>query len=323
MSVPGWLRSPFAAKTDTGSLLKEGNIPGLIRLLGSRDPEGSRRAAAALGSLGSPAVPALVSALGSALPMVRLGAAEALGTARDARAVPALARVLGSDRSEEVRWQAAIALGEIGSVLAVPALVRNLRDRNRYVRLGSAEALKKIGWEPRGEADRTHMLIALQDWEALKKIGPAAAGPLHDQLTGNDPATKEQIIALLSGMGDTSSGTVLRECMKDRDPRLRWHAVFAGMDCGIAPDFLPRIVAGRERTGPVPAAAALLNFLFLGIGYNYIGKWWGFPVFMSYMTLIVLAQLAVGPFIPYLVSYPVTAVFAVQTYFAAKKMSDF
>jgi hypothetical protein len=82
------------------------------------------------------------------------------------------------------------------------------------------------------------------------------------------------------------------------------------------------MVAGRERTGPDPAAAALLNFLFLGIGYNYLGKWWGFPVFMTYMSVLVLAQLAMGPFLPYLIAYPLTALAGIHTYYLAEGMSD-
>jgi len=94
------------------------------------------------------------------------------------------------------------------------------------------------------------------------------------------------------------------------------------MNCGLASHDLPLMVAGRERTGPDPAAAALLNFLFLGIGYNYLGKWWGFPVFMTYMSVLVLAQLAMGPFLPYLIAYPLTALFGIHTYYLAERMSD-
>jgi hypothetical protein len=43
---------------------------------------------------------------------------------------------------------------------------------------------------------------------------------------------------------------------------------------------------------------------------------------MSYASIIVLAQLASGPFLPYLIAYPITAIFAVQTFFMAKKMPD-
>jgi hypothetical protein len=43
---------------------------------------------------------------------------------------------------------------------------------------------------------------------------------------------------------------------------------------------------------------------------------------MSYMSIIVLSQLQLGPFVPYLITYPVTAVFAVQTFFLAKRRPD-
>ncbi|HXX55625.1 MAG TPA: HEAT repeat domain-containing protein [Methanoregula sp.] len=323
MSSPGWLSPFLASRADVGELQRAGDIAGLVRLLGARDDAVSREAVSALAGAGRPAVPDLIAALGSHHAVVRLGSAGALGTIGDPRAVPALARLLESDRVEEVRWQAAIAMGRIGSREALPVLIRGLRDRNRYVRLGSAEALTGIGWHPESPVEQADLLIALQDWEGVRALGPAAARSLREQVPENDPATKKHLLALLAGFGDRSSEGLLRECMKDPDHRLRWQAVSAGMDCGIAPEYLPRIVSRRTRDGPVPAAAALLNFLFLGIGYNYIGKWWGFPVFMSYTTLLVLAQLAVGPVIPYLVAYPITALFAIQTYFAARKMSDF
>jgi hypothetical protein len=94
------------------------------------------------------------------------------------------------------------------------------------------------------------------------------------------------------------------------------------MDSGIEAHHLTGVLVKRERTGPNPAAAALLNFLFLGIGYNYLGKWWGFPLFMSYMSVMVLAQLEMGPFFPYLIAYPITAVIALHTYYTASQAAE-
>ncbi len=37
------------------------------------------------------------------------------------------------------------------------------------------------------------------------------------------------------------------------------------------------------------------------------------------MSILVLSQMELGPFIPYLIAYPVTALFAVQTFFMAKR----
>jgi hypothetical protein len=40
------------------------------------------------------------------------------------------------------------------------------------------------------------------------------------------------------------------------------------------------------------------------------------------MSILVLSQMELGPFIPYLIAYPVTALFAVQTFFMAKRKED-
>jgi hypothetical protein len=91
---------------------------------------------------------------------------------------------------------------------------------------------------------------------------------------------------------------------------------------------IPWFVSRRPRIRPNPYAAAVLNLFFVGLGYNYLGKWWGFLIFMSYMTIMVIISLEVSLGLPYfnvypnLYSYPVTAVFAVQTYYMARKVPD-
>jgi hypothetical protein len=197
-----------------------------------------------------------------------------------------------------------------------------LRDPNRYLRYGAAIALGRLGWQPESKADTAYLLIARQDWESVRHLGAAALPTLWDLLRDNDPATRAMIASVLGQIGDPQAQAACQKALKDRDSRVRWKAVLASMNCGLASHDLPLMVAGRERTGPDPAAAALLNFLFLGIGYNYIGKWWGFPVFMTYMSVLVLAQLAMGPFLPYLIAYPVTAIFGIHTYYLAERMSD-
>jgi HEAT repeat protein len=298
------------------------DIPALIRFCGHTDPTAQWRAAEALGTLGSNATPLLIEALHSPHGTVRLGVIEALSAIRDCRAMDPLITVLHHDAMSEVRWAAALALGEIGSPEAIPALVWLLRDENRYIRYGAAEALLKLDWQPDSETDRIYHLIALQEWDSVQALGSAATVPLMDIFRDKDPATRSAIVSVLGEIGDTHSKTACPTALKDRDPSVRWKAVLASMNCGVSSIQLPLMLAGRERTGPNPAAAALLNFLFLGLGYNYIGKWWGFPVFMAYMSIIVMAQLAIGPFLPYLIAYPVTAVFAVHSYYLAQGMPD-
>jgi HEAT repeat protein len=307
---------------DIGRLKQAGDIPTLIDLLNSPDPHIQWHAAEALGTCGEKAVTLLLLALQSYAVPVRLGAIEALGAIRDLKAVNPILAVINRDTSLEVRWAAILALGEIGSPDAVPSLVTLLRDPNRWLRYGAATALCRLGWQPENEADRVCLLIAQQDWESVKRLGAAATPQLREIFRDKDPATRETITSVLRQTGDRDAQALCRTALKDKNPRVRWKAVLASMNCGLASHDLPIMVAARERTGPNPAAAALLNFLFLGIGYNYLGKWWGFPVFMTYMSVLVLAQLALGPFLPYLIAYPLTAVLGIHTYYLAERMSD-
>lgn len=311
-----------SSSPDIVRLKQDGDIPALIRHLSSSHLTVQWHAAEALGTCGEAAVPLLLSALRSPVIPVRLGAAEALGAIRDRAAVSPLLGVVHHDPSLEVRWAAVLALGEIGSPDVVPFLVPVLRDPNRYLRYGAAISLGRLGWQAENVADTIYLLIARQEWENVRNLGAAALPPLWDLLRDDDPKTRETIISIIGQIGDRCTQAACQKALRDRDPSVRWKAVLASMNCGLASHDLPLMVAGRERTGPDPAAAALLNFLFLGIGYNYLGRWWGFPVFMTYMSVLVLAQLAMGPFLPYLIAYPVTALFGIHTYYLAERMSD-
>lgn len=311
----------FAAP-DIAQLKQTGDIPALIRCLNSPDPNVQWHAAEALGTCGIPAVPPLLEALDAREVPVRLGAIEALGTIGDPRATGPVQALAGNDTSLEVRWAAILALGGMGNPDAIPFLVSMLRDPARYIRYGAATALGKLDWQPQNEADTAYLLIARQDWEAVRHLGAAAVPYLGDVFHDRDPITRESVMSMLPLTGDRQAQEICHTALKDKNPQVRWKAVLASMNCGLASQDLPLMVAARERTGPDPVAAALLNFLFLGIGYNYIGKWWGFPVFMTYMSVLVLAQLALGPFLPYLIAYPVTALLGMHTYRMAERMSD-
>jgi hypothetical protein len=81
-------------------------------------------------------------------------------------------------------------------------------------------------------------------------------------------------------------------------------------------------LARRPRPGKNPAIAAFLNLLFLGLGYNYLGRWYGFLLFQLNLTAIVLTSLMVGPLLPYAISYGISAPFAVQTWYLARRMEE-
>jgi hypothetical protein len=96
----------------------------------------------------SPALPALVAALGDSDPSVRAWAAQAIGGpgANAADAVPALIELLQSG-DEGSRNSACLALGQIGpsAKAALPALRAALSDPSQDVRRFAARAIQQIG----------------------------------------------------------------------------------------------------------------------------------------------------------------------------------
>jgi len=294
----------------------------LIRLLGHKNFDVQWRSADALGSLGADATLPLIAELSHGKTAVRLGAIEALGTIRDQRSLKPLVFLLDHDQNIEVRWVAAIALGNLGNPEAINPLARALKDPDRYVRYGAAQALRTLSWVPGNDTDRAYYYIALEDWTETARMGAAATGPLIETLRDRDAATRVKVVELLSGIGDTAAHRACELVLKDPDSTVRWKATLAAKKCGVPVTHLPWGLSKRPRAGQNPWAAAVLNFLFFGLGYNYVGYWWGYLVFMSYASILVLAQLELGPFIPYLIAYPVTALFAVQTFFIAKRKQD-
>jgi len=89
------------------------------------------------------AEPAMLSALESADPELRIRAAAALGTVGSLACVPALRRAL-RDPEWEVRAQAAAALGRQMDGRAIVSLRESMRDENWWVRQNSAQALSEI-----------------------------------------------------------------------------------------------------------------------------------------------------------------------------------
>lgn len=308
---------------NTVDVLKQsGDIRGLIRLLDHGNPDTQWKAADALGTLGEHACGPLLALLDFPKMHVRLGAIEALGDIRDPRSVQPIIQRLSADPDNEVRWVAAIALGQIGDTAAVPALVAALGDPDRYVRFGAVMSLEMLSWSPDTEETLASMLIAQQEWETLKGMKAAAVGALVRVLKDPYPPTRKKTVELLGAIGGDQAQTAVEKALHDRDPGVRWAAVHACRECGIPWHTISIILAGRPRTGPSAFGAALLNLFFFGLGYNYIGKWWGFPVFMIYMTTMVLIQLETGMWFPYIFVYPFTAISAVHTYYTVKRMPD-
>jgi len=317
---------PTAEEID--ALRSRGAIRQLAGLLGNRHHDVQWRAAEALEATGPAATALLVHCLNDRHVPVRLGALEALAAIRDPACTGAVIDTLESDPNTEVRWAAAITLGQLMDQRGVLPLTKNLNHPDKYVRFGVAGALKTLGWDPGSPESAAALSFALQDWTAVRGLGRPAVPLLVRALSDRDRDVRDHAIEILGEMRAPEIREACDRALGDADAKVRWKAVLASKKCGVPTIDLPFFVSRRPHSKPNPYAAAILNFFFVGLGYNYLGKWWGFLIFMSYMTIMLIFSLEVSLSLPFfnmypnLYSYPVTALFAYQTYRMAEKMPD-
>lgn len=308
-------------KPDVGALKRRRDIPGLIRALSYRDPDTQSDAVHALGEIGQDAVPLLVPALRSANRKIRLGAIGALAEIRDPAAVPALAEMM-QDPVSEIRWQAAIALGEMNSHDAIAPLLRGLEDIDKYVRYGSAISLGRNGYQPADENGWAWYHAAMQDWGRLKALGPAALAPLKSLLRDTDSSVRIRAVQTLGDLGDRSSGPAILRMLADPDRQVRWESALASQKCGVPPLFLPRGLYQRPRIQKNPLIAGFLNFMLPGLGYGYLGKWWGIMIFQIDITVTVWVFKELGESNTYGMLFPVYFLLAIHAWYLAKNMPE-
>jgi HEAT repeat protein len=311
----------FQKKPDIDALRHQKDIPALIKALRYNDFEVQTLAAEALGSLGGEGIHDLILALKDKDRDVRLGIIEALSVIRDKRAVPSLIELLG-DTSSEVRWETAIALGEIGSPDAISPLKNSLRDPDKYVRYGAASALAKIGWNPESDEEKAFYYVGLQEWQAVKECGPAAIGALSLVLQDQDSSVRIQAIEILGQIGDKKAIPALMQSLRDENADVRWKTVLTSPKCGISVLHLPRGLSRRPRLRKNPLIAGFLNFMLPGLGYGYLGKWWGVMIFQIDITLTVWLFKYQGEVSSYGVLFPVYLVLAFHAWYIARKMPD-
>jgi len=307
---------------DIEAMKQAQDVRGLIRLLDHEKHDLQWRAADALGSLGEIACEPLLKLLTYHKMHVRIGVIEALSGIKSPRSVEPLIQTLATDENHEVRWVAALALGEIGDKRAIPSLLNALKDKDRYVRYGSVKALDLLGWSPEKDQDRAYYYIGLQDWKALQKLGKPAVGPLIETLREKNPVTRAKIIELLGDLRTDEAKKACENALMDTDASVRWTAMLAAKKCGITTTRIPLVVSRRPWTTPSPFGVALLNFTFCGIGYHFLQKWYGYLLFMCYMTIMVFIQLYTGTVFPFIYAYPFTLIIAVHSYYMVKHMHD-
>ena len=308
-------------KPDVGALKKERDIPGLIRALSFRDPDVQSDAVHALGDIGPEAVGPLVLALKKKNRYLRLGAIGALAEIKEPGAVSALVGMM-KDPGSEVRWQAAIALGEMGSRQAIEPLLPGLSDPDKYVRYGSAISLVKNCYQPSNDAEWAWYYAAMQDWERLRTMGSSALDPLFHLLRDKDNDVRVHAVQLLGAIGDRRAGPALIESLGDADRNVRWEAALASQKCGVPPMYLPRGLFQRPRIQKNPLIAGFLNFMLPGLGYGYLGKWWGIMIFQIDITVTVWLFKEQGESNTYSLLFPLYLVLAMHAWYLAKTLPE-
>jgi hypothetical protein len=163
-AVPGLIEALYdedgRIRTAAVKLLGEygdpNSVPEFLNLL-NKETDGSIRWAvtAALGRMGTSAVPGLIEALRDENWKVRRSAAEALWALGEPEAVAGLVVAL-NDRNDVVRQAASSAL-EAMSTMAVPELIKALANRDRQVGRAAAEMLERIG--------TAEALMAVEQWK--------------------------------------------------------------------------------------------------------------------------------------------------------------
>jgi len=317
MKFPVFLKK----RPDIETLRQQKNIPALIKALRYDDFDVQTSAAQALGTLGTEGIDELILALKTKDKDVRLGIIEALSVIRDPRAVPSLTNLL-SDPGSEVRWEAAIALGEINDHSSTASLVQALRDPDKYVRYGAASALQKSGWKPSSDEERAFHSVGLQEWQAVREIGEPAIPALSHVLHDRDSGVRMQAIEILGSIGNGKAIPVLMRSLADENAEVRWKAVLASPKCGVSMIHLPRGLSRRPRTRKNPLIAGFLNFMLPGLGYGYLGKWWGIMIFQIDITATVWLFRYEGEGGTYGLLLPIYLILALHAWYIAQKMPE-
>jgi len=153
-----------------------------------------------LGELGSPAVPALTNLLYGTNPVVNLLAANSLGYIGVA-ALPALMSAL-TNRSYNIATLAALSIPEMGTnaLPAVPVFLRDLTNRNHFVRERAVDALGNLHLQPEivvpaltkllADPSLTARCLALNSVAQFKDLGRSAVPEIMPLLQDSDPTVR-------------------------------------------------------------------------------------------------------------------------------------
>ena len=316
-----WPKDPNLSRLE-----EKGRVDELIRMLGHPDPGIQWQSSDALARMGEPVTDDLVRDIKHRKTSVRLGVVEALGTIGSKSGIAPLVDRLANDKSSEVRWASALALSRFGNDAPLLPLITAMRDPDKYVRKGAAEALDTLGWERDDVRLEVYYYIARQEWARLEILGEPVVAPLLEYLHDPDPLVRRNVVHTLGELHTPAASSACSSALKDPDKRVRIEAVVSFPKCNIPLMHLPMGLARRPRTKPNPLIAGLLNLLFLGIGYNYLGYWFGFLLFQLFLITNLMVIGVYGSPLPLLVlpvvTVPYSIPFALHAWYLGEQIPE-
>ncbi len=217
----------------------------LIDALRDRDYELRNRAIYALGRIGQPAVNRLIEAFKSNNTNEYQGAAEALEKIGRPAVEPLIA--LLNDENSTKKQRIIDILGKIKDPRSIDPLIVNLRNRNKYVRKTSAEALENLGWTTITGEDGAWFWIAKQDMKKCIPFGEVAVTPLITALSDDDEEVRRGAAIALGCIGDSRAVKPLLNALEDQKKyvQIEAAAALAAMRDEHALD--PLISASRDK----------------------------------------------------------------------------
>jgi hypothetical protein len=316
------IRSLFMRKKpDPEKLLQQKDVSGLISSLSFPDVVIQKEVINALNQLAPESIDHLIPALKTRDLAKKLGVIEALGKIKSPRAVVPLISCLHDD-SSEIRWVAAIALGEIKDPGAITPLVAALGDPDKYVRYGAAFALTRLGWKPGDVNERALYYIGLEEWEALSDVGAPSIPALGRAMMDRNTDVRLNVLDTLGDLPNKEAEPIVLKALSDENGDVRWKAMLVSQKIGISPIRLPRWLAVRPRNRKNPLVAGFLNFMLPGLGYGYLGRWWGIMIFQIDVTVTLWIYKVWGETNTYGILFPVYLLLGIHAWYIAKKMPE-
>jgi len=153
------------------------------------------------------------------------------------------------------RKQAAEALSRIGDDRAIEPLVAALKDDDSDVREKVAEALDKLGWRAKNEAEQQLYFIAKKDWDKCLKINAVTMKVLIGVLRDKNPEIRKKATEIL-GQIENPAVEPLVAALRDDNEKVRDKAAEALIKIGGVGVIQSFIVALKDKRFYTRQAAA-------------------------------------------------------------------